>query len=78
MLLVMIWIMMWAPEANLLQVEGVLDDSSRGHSHPQDVLLCAHVVWLSYPVYVRQVAKGCIINISKPVCFQMRKCIDQL
>lgn len=45
-----------APEADLLQVEGVLDDAGGRHPHAQDVLLGRQVVGLCYSVKIGQVA----------------------
>jgi hypothetical protein len=44
-----------SPESDLLQVEGILDDTGGGHSHPQNILLCGQVVCCRYSVYVREV-----------------------
>ena len=46
------------PEPDLLQVEGVLDDTGGGDPDPEDVLLRADVVRRGYSVDVRQVAEG--------------------
>jgi hypothetical protein len=44
------------PEADLFEVEGVLDDPGGGDPHPEDVLLRGQVVALCYSVDGRQVA----------------------
>ena len=41
-----------APESDLLQVEGVLDDARCGDAHAQDVLLRGEVLGLGYPLDV--------------------------
>ena len=59
-----------SPEPNLLQVEGVLDNSRGGNPHPQYILLGGKIVGQSYPVYVCQVTE--MINILTK-CFNYTK-----
>lgn len=44
------------PKPDLVQIERVLDDAGRRHSHAQYVLLCRQIVRCGHPVYFHQVA----------------------
>lgn len=44
------------PEDDVFQVERVLDDTSGGHSYPQDVLLSGHICWISNAIQITQIA----------------------
>lgn len=43
------------PEDDVFQVERVLDDTSGGHSYPQDVLLSGEIRWISNAIQITQV-----------------------
>ena len=43
------------PEGNTVDREGVLIDSSSGHSHSEDILFCWDIVIRTYPIKIVQV-----------------------
>lgn len=50
-------------EDDLVEVEGVLDDASRGNTNTEDVLLCGEVIGLGEAVEVAQVVFGGVCEL---------------